>query len=78
MIFFVAYSGTSFRAANVRGLVFALTATMLYHRIFGDIRGRVLADHGKRCPNCHTGKQPSVFAMIYCINIDMYDGPNPR
>jgi hypothetical protein len=37
---------------------------------FAVIRGRVLADHGKRCPTCHSGKQTSIFTIKNCNNIN--------
>jgi hypothetical protein len=37
---------------------------------------RVLADRGKHCLTCHSGKQTSIFTLVYCRNYCMM-GLNP-
>jgi hypothetical protein len=59
---------TSFRVANVRGLVFTFKNKLLQY-------GRVWQLTVKRCPICHSGIKSKFLGQIYCKNVS-FMGPN--
>jgi hypothetical protein len=44
-------------------------------KFFGDHHSANLADCRKLCVNCHNGKQTFIFALVFCVQKYMYDGP---